>query len=486
MTRFPLPSAHMQLPRGARAASRRRGFASAMLGSSLLLSLALAACGTTSHASAKFGAGDVGVFMASPVFSSATAGPQSGTPSGTALRVLRARDGRQVWTTQFISTFESLVLGDGMLFGIAAPLQLNGGSVPSVPLMALRERDGSQQWQVTPASPEVPLGERGNTLYVVALKAIQPSGQVTDEALVALAAADGHPLWSVDLGGLIEGPGRGGADGSILATNGTLLFLAVAQISASGSLAHGKIIAVRTNDGGVQWTRPLPQALAEGVSRIVVGGAGARATIYVPGVSNPPVSSSPPEVPAVLALDASSGAIRWTRQFTSPRLDGSPPSLVPGDQGVYATLTLGPSGTSPAAGPTGELFELSAQTGSQIWQASLTGPVTSLVGDTSALYVSAETVGSAVKQGQPGSALSAYQASSGQQVWSVPVASPNAAVVAIENGSLIVTGGVTGSPGATVPGPGGGFVEALSAHDGTMQWRSVADAETQAVLVGAV
>jgi hypothetical protein len=179
-------------------------------------------------------------------------------------------------------------------------------------------------------------------------------------------------------------------------------------------------------------------------------------------------SSSPPDAPAVLALDATSGTIRWTHQFTSPLLDGAPPNVAVGDQRVYAALTLGPQGPS-ANGPSGELVELSAQTGGEAWLASLPGPTRWLVGDATALYVSTEAVGSAIKEGQPGTTLAAYQPSDGKQLWSVPIASPDLSIVASVNGSLIVTGSAVGMPGSS--GPTGGFVEAVRASDSSTRWK---------------
>jgi outer membrane protein assembly factor BamB len=436
---------------------------------SLALALMLASCTTTTaHPTptpTMQGApsGEVDVFLASTA-------PATGQPSGTTLSALRASDDRQEWTRQLTTEFASAVYGDGTLFGALVPLQSTGGSMPAnVPLAALRGSNGTPQWQVTPGSLALPLGVLGSTVFAGQLKGIQPSGQVTDSALLALSVTDGHTLWSVDLGGplvgaFLEGGFGGSGEGSVLPTNGTLLFLAVAPLSASGGPAQAKIMAVRASDGGVQWTRPLPQAL-EGVSNLLVGGG----TVYVAGTFLPAVSSSPPDVPAVLALDASSGALRWTHQFTSPQLDGSPPQMAAGDQGVYAALTLSPQGASPSAGPTGQLVELSAQSGSQIWQAGLSGPTMSLVGGTNALYVGTQVVGPNIKAGPPANTITAFQASDGKALWSVQIASTDLSIVASVNGSLIVLGGsATGTPGAS--GPPGDFVEALSTGDGSVRW----------------
>lgn len=485
------PHHPMRTTRGAHLMSRRRGTV-AVAG----LALLLAACAATSTRTsstppaASFAPGDVGVFVAAPIFSTATpkAGGSTTAPSkgpgGTALSALRANDGRQVWTRRLTSGFLSGFVADGTLFGALAPLQPTPGSVPDFPLTALRGRDGTPQWMVTPGRVALPLGVVGSTLFVDQLKGTQPSVQAPDTTLLALATNDGHTLWSHDLGGLPAGLGQSTIATSTLAANGTLLFLAVAPISASGAPKLASIVALHAGDGSVLWTLPAPAALDGGVSQVVVGGGNAGDTVYVAGFSSPPASSKSAGTPAVLALNASTGATRWIHQFTSSQ-GGAVPGIVADDQGVCAALTLVPQSAAEPASPGGELVQLSARTGAEEWHADVPGPAISLEGSVNALYVSTEVYGPAVQGGQPASTLTAYQTSDGKQLWSASIASPDAKIAAIVNDSLIATGSVLGTPGPTASGPPGGFVEALNASDGSVRWKAQTSGEG-IVQVGAV
>lgn len=454
----------------------------------LVLLLLLAACATTSartssgSAAATFAPGDAAVFVGAPIYSAtapkaagSTAAP-SGGPGGTALSALRASDGRQVWTRRLTSGFLSGFVADGTLFGALAPLQPTPGSVPDFPLTALRGRDGTPQWTVTPGRVALPLGVVGSTLFVDQLKGTQPSVQAPDTTLLALATTDGRTLWSHDLGGLPAGLGQSTIATSTLAANGALLFLAVAPVSASGAPKLASIVALHASDGSVQWTLPAPPALDGGVSQVVAGGGNGGDTVYVAGFSSPPASSKAAGMPAVLALNASTGAIRWIHQFTSS-LGGAVPGIVADDQGVCAALTLVPQSAAEPASPGGELVQLSARTGAEEWHADVPGPAISLVESANALYLSTEVYGPALQGGPPASTIAAYQISDGKQLWSASIASPDAKVAAIVNDRLIATGSVLGAPGTAASGPPGGFVEALSAGDGSVRWKAQSSGE---------
>jgi outer membrane protein assembly factor BamB len=399
--------------------------------------------------------------------------------------MLRAGDGHVLWTKRLTTGFLGAVFADGILFGALTPLQFGPVNGVDVPITALRSTDGITQWQVKPGGVALPLGVVGSTLFVAQLKGLQSNGLITDTALLALATADGHTLWSDDLGGLPLGLAPSAIAGSSLATNGSLVFLAVAHPPAPGSATQGKVMAVRASDGGIEWAVPIPKTLDGGVTQVILGsndntGTSSGNTVYVAGIANPPVSSSPPELPTVLALDASNGNTRWTHQFTSPHLAGTPPGIAADDQQIYAALTLGPQGPSATAGPSGEVVALRAQTGDQVWQTSVPGPTSSLVRTASTLYVSNGIYGSATG---PGSAVAAYQTSNGKQLWSVSVASPDARITAAVNSSVIVAGSVVGTPGPSAPV--GGFVQMLTAVSGTRQW-TVETSSEGTVQVGTV
>jgi outer membrane protein assembly factor BamB len=176
-----------------------------------------------------------------------------------------------------------------------------------------------------------------------------------------------------------------------------------------------------------------------------------------------------PGVPILLlALTALLTACGVSTQAGHPVATPSPPAI------LYLSALVPPASSTGSA-PSSVVYALDAPTGKQIWQAKLTDLVsqTSLSGDT--LYVattastSSSTAGSS--KGPPSGTVSALDARTGAQRWSLPTGKQVSAIVATSTAIVVAeTTAPPNAPNATTP-PTVQLV-ALGATDGKPLWTS--------------
>lgn len=159
--------------------------------------------------------------------------------------------------------------------------------------------------------------------------------------------------------------------------------------------------------GDVDWTRAAPRVvwqrpLGEGYSGIAAVGDSLYTMYREDGDE------------LVVAVDAATGETRWTHRYPAPMLDGMNPEQGPGP---HATpLVIG--GRVFAAGATGRLHALSAETGAVLWERRLIedlgGTVVSRGYSSSPLAFDDRVL---VQTGGDGDAITAFDAATGRIAW---------------------------------------------------------------------
>ncbi|HEU5199630.1 MAG TPA: PQQ-binding-like beta-propeller repeat protein, partial [Ktedonobacterales bacterium] len=206
------------------------------------------------------------------------------------LLALSATDGKQRWSTPFSSAILSTpALADGAAYLTAV------SAVGAETLAALSAADGKQRWQkqLPGGGGDVPLEEQG-VVYV------DSGGN-----LLALSAADGTTRWLKPLDGRGFSPG--------LASASDLLYVGyqvASHTSTSGN--DGVVAALSASDGTARWHTAVPGGTPSGVPLAYLsmqprsGVAEFETPVAAQGVVYVWVQGM------VSALDATSGALRWS------------------------------------------------------------------------------------------------------------------------------------------------------------------------------
>jgi len=209
----------------------------------------------------------------------AVAGGIAYVASGPRLFALDAEEGLFLWSVlaEDVIGTSPLALDSDLFFGAEDGF-----------LYAVDARKGTLRWRFQAGSPV-------NGISATVQKDHRVLCLGTSEgAFLALSASTGDLLWQADL------------DGAILAA--PALFGGAAYAGLSGGMVPGQVTALDLDDGTVQWTTPLPGAVAGGL-------AVDRDSVYV-GTS----------LGAVLALDRATGSERWRLRLGSGV--ANPPLLV--------------------------------------------------------------------------------------------------------------------------------------------------------------
>ena len=257
---------------------------------------------------------------------------------------LSAQDGRVLWRWEPDKRVNGNIVaalsdaqGDVIIAGS------NGSDDPTMLLAKLDGSSGAQIWESSSA-PQRPvldaaLGSDGAILLLLGSEegSTEPSMQVA-----RYSASDGHPIWSVPMPeGLVQGIGQQriavAVDGSVLATG--------VYANADQSETGPQVARFRASDGALQWRRKLGAILsfsAEGSpllpladGNLIVGNRGnlwhvngdtgaigwqmtlffSSWSVILDAQGQLVVGGSAPSHRKVTRLNASNGAILWTREL---------------------------------------------------------------------------------------------------------------------------------------------------------------------------
>jgi outer membrane protein assembly factor BamB len=272
---------------------------------------------------------------------------------GSTISAVRARDGKQLWTTSVGGLAEQVMptVDRGVVYAISA-----------AGVFALRATDGVQLWRTSKiASPGSATSEAqaANGVVYVALSSV---GSVGPEMTVyALDANDGAVRWRYSVEDSIAASVTV-ADGIVYAEFG------VGPLPA----AKTAVYALGVGDGAVRWRYSVDQ----GVNTLTV----ADGAVYLRGLQL-----------GLVALDAAAGRLLWQR----PELGAGPPPLV-ANGAVYMAVVF--------SHPSGVVLALDARTGNRRWGTILDGADNNVTVAGQTLYVG-------------GSGAYALRASDGHVVW---------------------------------------------------------------------
>ena len=319
----------------------------------------------------------------------------------------------------------------------------------------------------------------------------------TGANVYALEAATGHELWSrtVDehplarvTGSIALAPGR------LLVPVSSIEETAASQPGYACCTFRGSLSALDAESGSVAWRTffvPQPQAMGRNSSGVALfGPAGVgvwsaptvdvkRALVYV-STGNTYSGSAQPTADAIVALELSSGAIKWIKQFTSgdvfgcragsancgekagPDFDiGTPPMLVTRADHREVIVVAQKSGMAYAIDPDHEgaiLWQYRAGEGS-IWGGLQWGAAV----DEARAYLPV----SDIRTPKPGG-LHAVNLISGERLWYVPPLPPKCAIGPGCSAAMISA--PTLIRGILFAGANDGALRAFSTTDGSIVW----------------
>jgi eukaryotic-like serine/threonine-protein kinase len=313
--------------------------------------------------------------------------------------------GTRLWSFPANSTVESVAASGGVAFA--------GTSADAV--YAMDGRTGRQLWRfATSSTPNDQLVAAGGLVFVGC-----SFGGVT-----AVDAATGQQRWAIeasaDFGLAVSGdvlyagmspktPEHGGAVAVSAQTGETLwtyvlytggISNIVGGLAVGGGLVYlstseGEMLALHTASGTLAWSRFLDGQEFTGPGPVVAGGV-----VYAGSQGG-----------AVYALDATSGQVLWHRAV------GKGASVTVADGVVFASSASG-------------LTALNASTGAVLWRASVP----------QGIFMST-AAGNAVYGGGDDGSLYAWQATTGNQLWTVTTGGPIASNVAVADGIVYAGSG---------------------------------------------
>jgi serine/threonine-protein kinase len=277
-------------------------------------------------------------------------------------------------------------------------------------VFAVDAATGTQLWRRTTTSDENgQLAVSGSSLVIAG-----------DNGPFALAAGNGRQLWDVPTQGVVPLLGAGGVayagfapkvntTGGVTALDPatgtvtwTFRFAGVADTAGALAVADG-VVYVTTGDGEI-----FALSAANGTKRQLVSGFGefgAGAIAVAGGVVYAGVDD---QKGTVVAVSVASGKTLWRQSLGAAAF---PASLASANGVVFAGMlrSLQSSGSAGA-----ELYALNATTGRQLWSVPVDGGVNA----------GPVAVGGAVYTGSADGVLGAWQANTGNKLWSYTAAGP--------------------------------------------------------------
>jgi outer membrane protein assembly factor BamB len=257
---------------------------------------------------------------------------------------LDAMSGTLLWQTNVTGP----PLADPVLAGTSVYLALGSPTI-SAPtpgpfnVIALDAHTGVLRWHYTSAEP-AQVSTIGDSVVYVEAFGHNRFGQA-DDTLVALEAGNGDMRWRLSAGGVPYGP---------LLVNGALYFVATTQPTDPNSERQYVAESADAHTGKVRWQTPLtylPTQLEVAGGSVYIGCAGA--------------ASLTSGVHRVIALDARTGAIRWS-SGDGPFSEIGASSMPVVSDGVLYTLT---DAATRALGT--RVTALDARDGTTLWEASV-------------------------------------------------------------------------------------------------------------------
>lgn len=374
-------------------------------------------------------------------------------------------------------------------------------AAPAVHIASLAPGDGSTRWQTTPdtAYPfhQTVATAIGDTLYVASdhLPSNPNDTSTPTGALSAVRASDGHTLWKAQLGAFISAP----------VMSNDILYSTAIQSSGQGSSATRSkwVYALHTSDGSKVWRIQLPGdfgladevTLADGTLYIASNQfcfdscsaaylfavrasdgkllweqtISGNLNISAPTVDHGVVFLSVPTVDdlygglrEIVAYDAASGALLWSRVTYLENSDSEARTFVAANGLVYTGLAK-PVVSDPYR-PDHWTYALAAfdgRTGAPRWQVATDLYPFIVAHDDQALYVQTQTAtaaGSVASQ-----ALASYALSDGSRRWQAQT-DPTAQFMGMGNGALY---SVIESQAADTPEQ----LVAMNASSGARRWQ---------------
>jgi outer membrane protein assembly factor BamB len=326
------------------------------------------------------------------------------------LVVFDARTGHQVWNAAINAQgYNHFALGERLVGVLTA-----GGVIKGLDLAS-----GATRWRAS-GFPEAPTGgveiDGTNGLFVAERTGFSPQEprRIGSVQLVALEGSSGHERWryAVEPNYQVLGVTFDGR-GAIAQTRGPV-------DSPTPVEPEGKLVGIDLATGKPTWQSSL--GVWESFSRVVA----TNGTVFFSGSTSASESAQLPgafEVGSrLVALDASSGSIRWERRGDDSQ---SPMSMAAGDGNLY---TVSSDGT---------LTSLDGRTGAAQWQlrTRAAGAAPSAL---SLATAGGGIVGVVHRTTRTGGSFDALDAESGHIRWSTHKPAQGAAVT---KGSVFLTGG---------------------------------------------
>jgi outer membrane protein assembly factor BamB len=300
--------------------------------------------------------------------------------NGTQANGTRASAGRLIWRAQVAASTDEpvLITAGGLVYA-----GISGAANGDARTFAITAATGRLAWRTPGSAGPRPYAASPGAVFGFTVT----RGGATD--VVATSAASGHTLWTHDAGPLLNNAKVGW-----LTYGGGLVYVA-AGTTENNTAGQPTVRALDARTGRRAWavtlgTGPQEPTLAGGV-------------LYTPDVSSALASTG-----RVAALQASTGARRWT----SASLAGMPGLLVVTGGAVCGTALTATAGAS--------IFGLDSGTGRRLWERE-SGAVT--IGGTDGMVFLMP-----LSAGQ--TTLSAWHARSGRTAWSRTVPAGAAAVAA--------------------------------------------------------
>jgi outer membrane protein assembly factor BamB len=277
-------------------------------------------------------------------------------------------------------------------------------------VFAVDAATGTQLWRRTTTSDENgQLAVSGSSLVIAG-----------DNGPFALAAGNGRQLWDVPTQGVVPLLGAGGVayagfapkvntTGGVTALDPatgtvawTFRFPGVADTAGALAVADG-VVYVTTGDGEI-----FALSAADGTKRQLVSGFGEFGAGAIAVAGGVVYAGLDDQKGTVVAVNVASGKTLWRQSLGAAAF---PASLASANGVVFAGMlrSLQSSGSAGA-----ELYALNATTGRQLWSVPVDGGVNA----------GPVAVGGAVYTGSADGVLGAWQANTGNKLWSYTAAGP--------------------------------------------------------------
>jgi outer membrane protein assembly factor BamB len=330
------------------------------------------------------------------------------------LTALDERDGHTLWKVKLTGLGAKPVVSDGVIY--TSGMSFNSARQLVTSFYALRADSGKQLWRTditnaATSTASAPLDQQFG--FADSIQVVNGAEYVTSNTyceticsaqyLLALRASDGKRLWktTVYTSGTIQPP--------LVAGAALYVDVAGAYNEATNTMGPNELVAYNASDGSIRWKTPLgaygPLYMAHG---LIYTNTSAR--------DNPNSPNDWTYTLRVVALDAASGATRWSYIASSKSDDAPTPLLAVSADTVYAQSTTTTNGVAAHT-----LDGLDPTSGAVRWRAPLARALGAMTLDGATLYtITDPPQGLSGPSGQKASIM-ALPASGGQPTWSTPL-----------------------------------------------------------------